>query len=320
MATLATLAAAAALAVAGCGNEPASQPPASASPALPGGDGVTEDRSSATPDAGHAAGEANVQDAGRASQRGERRRGAAEGDSTSAEGGSTAKTASDGEASEGPGRASRGGSGAPSRPALAPAGGAHPVAWVRRGARVKIKTEPGGNLAREVGTRTEFGSPTVFGVVRRVGPWAAVTTQHLPNDRLGWIRLDPERLRFGSTRMAILIDLSDRKAWLYAGGKAIRAFPVTVGAPGSSTPTGRFAVTDTFRGLDSSAYGCCALALSATQPTLPSGWLGGDRIAIHGTDDPLGTAASHGCVRAADHEVSELIDRVPLGAPVLIRQ
>ncbi|MET0927105.1 MAG: L,D-transpeptidase [Solirubrobacterales bacterium] len=53
---------------------------------------------------------------------------------------------------------------------------------------------------------------------------------------------------------------------------------------------------------------------------MPSGWLGGNRIAIHGTSGPLGIAASHGCVRAADDEVAALIDKVPLGTPVFIRQ
>ena len=61
------------------------------------------------------------------------------------------------------------------------------------------------------------------------------------------------------------------------------------------------------------------MALSATQPNLPSGWLGGRRIAIHGTSGPLGVAASHGCVRAADDDVAKLIDAVPLGTPVFIR-
>ncbi len=97
------------------------------------------------------------------------------------------------------------------------------------------------------------------------------------------------------------------------------SFAVTVGAPGSETPTGRFAVTDTFRGNLNSAYGCCAVALSATQPNLPSGWLGGNRIAIHGNPGTLGAAVSSGCIRAADEKVSELVNRVPLGTPVIIR-
>jgi lipoprotein-anchoring transpeptidase ErfK/SrfK len=199
--------------------------------------------------------------------------------------------------------------------------GAYAVIWVRQGSRIELRSDPGGgSVVDTVGRRTEFGSPTVFGVVRQVGDWAGVTTSKLPNGHLAWVRLDPRRLNAGWTRMSIVVDLSARRAELEDGDRVVRAFPVTVGAPGVDTPTGRFSVTDTFRGgLDQAAYGCCALALSATQPHLPTGWLGGNRIAIHGTTGPLGVAASHGCVRAADHDVSALVDKVPLGTPVFIR-
>ena len=197
---------------------------------------------------------------------------------------------------------------------------AYPVIWVRRGHRVAMRTEPGGGqLVSRLGKRTEFGSPTVFGVVKQSGHWAGVSTPMLANGQLGWIRLEPKRLHAGWTRTSIVIDVSDRNAQLLEGGKVERSFPVTVGAPGSDTPIGRFAVTDTFRGGLSPAYGCCALALSATQPNLPSGWLGGNRIAIHGNPGTLGVAISHGCVRAADPDVSALVNKVPLGAPVFIR-
>jgi hypothetical protein len=198
--------------------------------------------------------------------------------------------------------------------------GSYPVIWVRTGRAVQIRTKPGGgelvDLARR---RTEFGSPSVFGVVRRQGRWAGVTTPKLPNNQLGWIKLNPRRLKAGSTKFSIVVDLSERRAELRRADGAGRAFTVTVGAPGTDTPTGRFSVTDTFRGGLSPAYGCCAVALSATQPNTPSGWLGGSRIAIHGTTGPLGVAASLGCVRAADVEVSNLVRRVPLGTPVFIR-
>lgn len=204
--------------------------------------------------------------------------------------------------------------------ALDPPPGAYSLIWVRAGRRVEIRTEPGGGeRVGYVDRRTEFGSPTVFGVVRTRGRWAAVTTQALPNGELGWVRLDARRLGAGWTRVSIVVDLSQRTAVLRRGDRIVRSFAVTVGMPGAETPTGRFAVTDTFRGDLNPAYGCCALALSATQPNIPSGWLGGRRIAIHGTSGPLGAAASHGCVRAADADVDALVDRVPLGAPVFIR-
>jgi lipoprotein-anchoring transpeptidase ErfK/SrfK len=95
-----------------------------------------------------------------------------------------------------------------------------------------------------------------------------------------------------------------------------------VGRPGSSTPTGRFAVTDKLAGSRyGSYYGCCILALSGRQPNLPSGWPGGDRLAIHGTNSPakIGRASSAGCLYAERRVLRSLMRRLPLGAPVVIR-
>jgi hypothetical protein len=204
--------------------------------------------------------------------------------------------------------------------ALAVPDGYHAVVWVRTGERVAMRTEPGGGeLVEEVGRRTQFGSPTVFGVEKQQNGWIGVTTPALPNNQLGWIRFDPDRLASGASQYLVVVDLSDYTATLFKGERKVHSFPVTIGAPASPTPTGTFAVTDTFRGGLSSVYGCCAVAISATQPSLPSGWLGGNRIAIHGTSGPLGVAASHGCVRASDPDVSQLIDTLPLGSPVTIR-
>ena len=194
----------------------------------------------------------------------------------------------------------------------------HPVVWVKRHESVALRARPGGEVVKRLGPRTEFGSPTVLAVLERRGRWAGVPAPSLPNGRLGWVRLDPSRLRSGWTRYAVDVDLSRHRAQLLLGNRALRSFAVTVGAPASPTPTGRFAVTDTFRGNLNPVYGCCALAITATQPSLPSGWLGGNRIAIHGTQGELGVSASHGCVRAANADVSALVRRVPLGSPVVI--
>ena len=60
--------------------------------------------------------------------------------------------------------------------ALEHPGDAYPVVWVRKGQEVEIRTEPGGGeVVETVGKRTEFGSPTVFGVEHR-RRWAGVTT------------------------------------------------------------------------------------------------------------------------------------------------
>ena len=195
----------------------------------------------------------------------------------------------------------------------------NPILWVRKGQSVLLRASPGGEPVKRLRSRTEYGSPTVLSVDHVSGAWAAAPTPLLPNGQLGWVKLDPQRLGSGFTNLSIDIDLSRRMATFSRGKQVIDRFSVTVGAPGVETPTGRFAVTDTFRGgLDESAYGCCAVALTAHQPHLPSGWLGGNRIAIHGTYGPLGEALSHGCVRAANEDVSLLVEEVSLGTPVTI--
>jgi len=195
-----------------------------------------------------------------------------------------------------------------------------PIVWLRHGAQIPIRSAPGGKVVKTLRWRTPFHSRTVLSVFRHVGRWAGVPTPLLPTGQLGWVKLDPSKLRAGWTPYAIDVDLSERAGQLRRGNRVLRSFTVTVGAPGTSTPTGHFAVTDIFRGNLNPAYGCCAVATTARQPHLPSGWLGGDRIAIHGTTGPLGIAASHGCVRAANEDVNALVNRVRLGSPVVIRQ
>ena len=97
---------------------------------------------------------------------------------------------------------------------------------------------------------------------------------------------------------------------------------VAVGRPGNDTPMGRFSVTDKLRVTDpASPYGCCVLALSGHQINLPAGWTGGDRLAVHATQDlaSIGQAASLGCLRAGPRHARWLIETIPLGAPVFVR-
>ena len=196
----------------------------------------------------------------------------------------------------------------------------NPLVQVRRDRRVDLYDRPGGKVIATVGDETEFGSPTAFAVQREHDGWAAVPTAHFENGRLAWLRLDPRRLRAFTVFYEVEIDLSEYRTTVLRRDKVLRSFRVSIGMPEAPTPTGQFAVTDTFRGGLNSGYGCCAVALTARQTRLPPGWLGGDRIAIHGTSGALGARVSHGCVRAADADVSDLVNRLPPGTPVTIRQ
>ncbi len=195
-----------------------------------------------------------------------------------------------------------------------------PTVFVKLKEEVDLYDEPGGKVVETVGHYTSFGSRTVYAVTDQKDDWASVLTPYTENGEPLWLELDPERLKVGRSIWDIEVDLSEFETRVYESGELVRSFPVSVGMPTAPTPTGRFAVTDTFRGGLNAAYGCCAVATTARQVNLPSGWLGGDRIAIHGTTGPLGAEVSHGCVRATDEDVSALVDMVPPGTPVEIHE
>ncbi len=209
-----------------------------------------------------------------------------------------------------------GGAGGGSTAPAAWDGPGHELIGVDR--KVEVHSAPGGRTVRRLGRRTQFGGPRVMWVAKRRGAWLGVVAPELGNGRIGWVRNDPRRLRYGTTPYTIRVDLSDRVITVRRAGSLVRRVVVSVGRIGSQTPPGTFAVTDVItRGLDP-AYGCCAIALSARQPSLPAGWIGGDRIAIHGWADPVGEAASGGCLRASNGDVRWLSRRIYLGTPVFV--
>jgi hypothetical protein len=190
------------------------------------------------------------------------------------------------------------------------------------GSTIVVRSRPRGPVVARLGGRTGFGSPTALAVASRRGRWLGVVTTHVPNGRLGWVDPRESRVRTSTTRVRVVVDLSARRLVVRRGGEIVRRMTVAIGRAGSPTPAGRFAVTDKLLGSRyGSYYGCCILALSAHQPNLPPGWAGGDRIAVHGTDDPssIGSAVSAGCPRASAMDMRFLMRVVPLGAPVVVR-
>ena len=195
-----------------------------------------------------------------------------------------------------------------------------PVLEVTPGASVPLSAKPGGDAVVTLGDTTEFGSPTVLTVVEREGNWVGVPTEKLPNGELGWLKLEDgdDAYSVDSVGQEITVDLSSMTAELTRDGKVERRWTVGIGAPDTPTPTGRFAITDTLDNTFNAAYGCCVLPITATQPNLPAGWTGGNRMAIHGTSAPLGQANSTGCVRSGEEHLRYLMSEVPLGTPVTI--
>ena len=156
--------------------------------------------------------------------------------------------------------------------------------------------------------------------------WVKVRLPSRPNDATGWLDTDTIQLR--PTAWRIVVTRSARRVDVLRDGKVVRRFPVVVGAPSTPTPAGLFSITQTWRGNPETFLGSWVLSLSAHSDVLMR-YDGGDgRAALHGRGgasflDPLGTAASHGCVRLSNETISWLVrtigqTRLP-GTPVRIQ-
>ena len=185
---------------------------------------------------------------------------------------------------------------------------------------VQVHERPRGALRTTLGSITEFGSPRVLPVVERQDGWLGIIAPELGNGKIGWVKRRTAPLTFDKTNRSIHVDLSERRVELRKGGSTIHDFEVTVGAFATKTPKGEFAVTDVLTEDINPVYGCCVVGLSARQPNLPPGWLGGDRVGIHGWSGPVGRAESAGCLRAKNRDMRKFISGLKLGTPVTIKQ
>ncbi len=127
---------------------------------------------------------------------------------------------------------------------------------------------------------------------------------------------------------AILVDISERKLYLYERGSLSKTYGVAVGTPSHPTPRGEFEITlKRYMPTWSNPGSAWAASMPQTIGPGPSNPLGtralnldAPGIRIHGTsaDYSIGTAASHGCMRMHRWDIEDLYERVDVGTPVFI--
>ena len=215
-------------------------------------------------------------------------------------------------------------------PSPAPSGSAHPQPQYERWTVGKAigpvvvyrKPSTSAPVLTRLGKVNQNDYPTLVLVdkTRQVGGrvWYKVWLAIRPNESRGWV---PEgKLAFYTTASKITIDLSRRELSVYRRGELIHTYPVAVGRPGLSTPTGFYFINQKLKPPSpGGAYGALALGISAFQPKLAY-WAQGGPVAIHGTNEDylIGKAISHGCVRMHDKDVLAVSRYVPAGSPVVI--
>jgi lipoprotein-anchoring transpeptidase ErfK/SrfK len=168
------------------------------------------------------------------------------------------------------------------------------------------------------------GVATVLPVIaRRRGDdgssWVRVRLPGRPLGHTGWIAA--ANTRRDTTEWHIVVRLAARQVVVYRDGLVQRRFAAVVGKTATPTPRGRFFVEEAVALAAADAGSPFALATSARSQVLQQFEGGPGQIALHGTGNlssPLGSAASHGCVRISPRAISWLASRIGGGVPMTI--
>jgi hypothetical protein len=182
----------------------------------------------------------------------------------------------------------------------------------------------GGRTVMKVSPLAEWGGGRVqYLVLRSVlvegRRWLEVRLPERPNNDAGWIRADLTRV--STTPWRIEVSTAASRVTVERAGRPVISFPAVVGKASTPTPRGLFAIDEPIRQPAGSELGPWALFLTAHSRVLDDFGGGPGRIAIHGRAgpllaDPLGTPASHGCIRIANARVSWLAGIAVDGTPV----
>lgn len=146
------------------------------------------------------------------------------------------------------------------------------------------------------------------------GLWAEASAQQIPSNSLA------------NAKTQVVVVLSDRRTYVYAGDEVIASYPIAVGKKGWETPTGSFQVIH-MRHYPIWRHPITGKVFQAgTDSPLGDRWIGfwsdgRNEIGFHGTPDVdlVGTAVSHGCLRMRNADVRMLYEQVSLGTTVVVR-
>jgi hypothetical protein len=156
--------------------------------------------------------------------------------------------------------------------------------------------------------------------------WVRVRLPWRPNDAGAWVQA--RRVHLRPTRWRIRINLAERKLVLRRSGRAVLRTSVVIGAPITPTPQGLFSIVGVWRWNPADFLGSYILPLTAHSPVLQEFGGGDGRVGIHGRGGasllaPLGSMASHGCIRLPNGAIESVVRFVRAGGlpgvPVRVR-
>lgn len=154
-------------------------------------------------------------------------------------------------------------------------------------------------------------------------PWLDVQLPIRPNGTDAWIPADTALV--SHTPWFARVRVASRAVEVYREGRRVKRVRAVVGAPGTPTPRGQFAIYEEAPRPGANDFlGPWALHLTAFSDVLTNYGGGPGRVAIHGRgpesrrEAPLGAAASHGCVRIDNGPIRWMQRHLDPGTPVRI--
>jgi L,D-transpeptidase ErfK/SrfK len=123
----------------------------------------------------------------------------------------------------------------------------------------------------------------------------------------------------------LVVDLSDRRVYLYQTDRLQASYPIAVGKPGWETPIGIYQV------MEKQKYPVWRHPITdeivpqGRENPLGSRWIGfwydgRHLIGFHGTPEAhlIGQPVSHGCLRMRNADIQALYEQISLGTPVVV--
>lgn len=137
-----------------------------------------------------------------------------------------------------------------------------------------------------------------------------------------------QKLLIPTDPASVEVDLSARYALFFLGDEVAAAWPVGVGRSGEETPPGDYVAIEKTDNPSWMKVGQDPIPFGDPRNPLGTRWIGWGQdgrktsYGFHGTKDPesIGKEASDGCVRFLNHDVEELFQILPEGAPIRIRK
>ena len=130
---------------------------------------------------------------------------------------------------------------------------------------------------------------------------------------------------YASTESRVVLRLEERRVYLYSGEMLVSSYPVAVGTAETPTPQGDFAVGTMIVNPIWQSPWTNEVHEPGPDSALGVRWIGfadsaAGSFGFHGTPtiESIGTAASNGCVRMRNEDITALYAAVSIGTPVTV--